>query len=213
MLEQKTFESLSRDEKELVLQYISEEEYNRFRETVMKTQHSMRNSEPLVAPDPSVKSRLMQTFTSDEKSPPANVPGNFSRFLNYRIPLYQAGLAASVLLFFMVYLFLQNSRMPGQVVVADTVYVDKPILKKDTVWVEKPEVNKPEKLQRVQHHSKTRNTRTTHSLPENPFYISQMQDAMKRMSVIVGLGKDKSVNHDTGLLKLVAVGISTTTSP
>ena len=213
MLEQKTFDKLSSQEKELVLQFISEEEYNRFREAVRLSQPAKLNSKPLIAPDPLVKIRLMQTFSPAEKSHPASVPEKFSRFLNYRIPIYQVGLAASVFLFFVFYVFLHNYRTPGQAAVADTVYVDKPILQKDTVWLEKPEVNKPQKLQTAKHYPKTRNNRTPHSLPENPFYTSQMQDAMSRMSVIAGLGKDKSVNHDAGLMKLVAVGMVTTTSP
>ena len=217
ILEQKNFEALSGHEKELVLQFITEDEYNRFREAVLVSKQGKLSREPSLTPDPSVKRRLIQTFGPGEKSPPATIPGSLSRFLNYSIPLYQVGLAASVILFFMFYLLLQNYSMPGQVAVADTVYVDRPVLQKDTVWLGKPEENKREEVQAgVQprkQQPESRNAMAAQSLPENLFYTSQMQDAMNRMSIISGLGKDKSVNHDAGLMKLVAMGLPTTASP
>ncbi len=212
MLEQKNFEALSGHEKELVLQFITEEEYNRFREVILVSQQGKLSGKPLLTPDPSVKNRLMQTPGPAEKAQHTSLHGPLSRFLNYSIPLYQAGIAVSVLLFLSFYLLLQNYRMPGQVTIADTVYVDKPVLKKDTVWLQKQEVDKPGKLQAEKQPHKTGNTKAFQSLPENQLYASQMHDAMSRMSIISGLGKDKSVNHDAGLLKLLTVGLGTTTS-
>jgi hypothetical protein len=213
MLEQKTFEALSVREKDLVLRFITKEEYNLFREAVQVSRHGKLSGEPLLTPDPSVKSRLMQTFGPAERPQSVPVSGTISRCLSYRIPLYQAALAASVLLFLVFYLLLQNDRMPVQVAIADTVYIDKPVLQKDTIWLEKPEVNKPNKQQGGKRHPKAGNIPSAQSLPENPLYISQMHDAMSRMSLISGLGKDKSVHHDAGLMKLVAVEMRTTSSP
>lgn len=149
----------------------------------------------------------MQTFRSVGMSPSATVSGILSRFFNYHIPLYQAGLATSVLLFFVFYLFLQNYRTPGQVAVADTVYVDKPVLLKDTIWLEKPQVKNPGRVKTDHRHPEFMKTPAVQSVPENQLYTSQMQDAMNRMSVISGLDKDKSVTHDASLMKLVAVGM------
>jgi len=204
MLEQKTFAALSERERGLVLQFITEEDYTRFRESVRVVQPGRDSREHPLTPDPLVKDRLMQTFSSAGISPSSTVPGMLSRFLSYRIPFYQAGLAASVLLFFVFYLFLQNYRMARQVAIADTVYVDKPVLLKDTVWMEKPEGNKPGKVQAENRNPETRNTPAVQSFPENKLYASQMRDAMSRMSVISGLGKDKSLTHDAGLMKLVS---------
>jgi hypothetical protein len=206
MLEQKTFEALSSQEKKLVLKFISKEEYNSFREAVLVSQHRKFNVEPPIVPDPLVKTRLMQTLGPAEKSLPASPVGTLSSFLKYSIPLYQAGLAASVLLFFVFYLFLHTYHMPGQVAVTDTVYVDKPILLRDTVWLEKPAVKSPGREMTHHRRTNTRNTTAAQSLPENSLYASQMQDAMSRISVISGLSKDKSVNHDAGLMKLVTTG-------
>jgi hypothetical protein len=216
MLEQKTFEELSDRERNLVLQFITEEDYTLFRESVVISQKRRSNGDPAttITPDPSVKNRLMQTFRPDENSPSPTVPGTLSRFLSYRIPLYQAGLAASVLLFLVFYLFLQNYRMPVRVAVADTVYVDKPVLLKDTVWLEKPEVKTPERVRADHHHpGSMSSTPAVQSFPENQLYATQMQDAMSRMSVISGLSRDKSVSHDAGLMKLVALGVATTAMP
>lgn len=204
LLEEKAFDALSDREKDQVLQFISEEEYNRFRETVLVAQHRLRRRQPHIAPDPSVKSRLMQRFGSDAASTSGLIPRSLSYLLSHRIPVYQAALAASVLLFMLVYLFLQNHRMPLMMAVADTVYVDRPMLLKDTVWLEKSMERGPE-LAVVNHAApETRDSNNAPSITENQLYASQMEDAMQRVSVISGLDKDKSVNHDAGLMKLVA---------
>jgi len=84
------------------------------------------------------------------------------------------------------------------------VYIDKPVLLKDTVWLEKPQVKTPGRVKANLHHPRTRSGGlTVLSFPENQLYASQMRDAMSRMSVISGLGKDKSVSQDSGLMKLV----------
>jgi len=213
LLGQKTFEELSSRERDLVLQFITEEDYALFRESVLVARQWRSRGELPVIPDPAVKNSLMQTFRPVEKSPPATVPGTLSRFFSYRIPLYQAGLAASVLLFLVLYLFLQSYRMPVMLAVADTVYVDRPVRLRDTVWLEKPEVNRPGMVPAVIRNHKAGSAPVFHFLPENPVYDSQMRDAMNRMSVISGLGKDRSVDHDAGLMKLVVVGRGTAALP
>lgn len=205
LLEQKTFEALTCRERGQVLQYISEEEYNRFRQSVLVAQHgTLRRKSPL-APDPSVKSRLMQRSGTAE--------GFLSRILGYRIPAYQAGLAASVLLFLVFYLLVQNDPVPAVIAVADTVYVDRPVLLKDTVWLEKSRGKRPESAKAGHPPHNTGDIHFTQSMPENKLYASQMQEALGRMEVISGLDKDKSVNHDARLMNLVETSIATTPSP
>jgi hypothetical protein len=213
LLEEKTFEALSGRERDQVLQFISREDYNRFREAVLVAQHGMHRREPHITPDPSVKNRLMQQFGSESTPPSGSIFLSLSRLLNHRIPFYQAAIAASVLLFMVIFLLLQNPRMPLRMAVADTVYVDRPMLIKDTVWLEKSEENSPE-TERVSHSQpETRDHSFAQSINENPLYTRQVDEAMRRMSVISGLGKDKSVNHDAGLMKLVAMGMAIATSP
>jgi hypothetical protein len=213
LLEEKTFEALSVREKDQVLQFISREDYNRFREAVLVAQHGKRRQEPPVTPDPSVKNRLMQHFGSESIPPSGSIILSLSRILNHRIPFYQAALAASVLLFMVIFLLLQNHRMPLRMAVADTVYLDRPMLLKDTVWLEKSREKSPETAKVNPSHPETKNPSFPQSINENPLYTRQVEDAMRRMSVISGLGKDKSVNRDAGLMKLVAMGMAIATSP
>ena len=213
LLEEKTFEALSGRERDQVLQFISREDYNCFREAVLVAQHGKNRREPLITPDPSVKNRLMQHFGSESTPPSGSIILSLSRLLNHHIPFYQAALAASVLIFMVIFLLLQNHRMPLRMAVADTVYVDRPMLLKDTVWLEKSRENGPE-TEKVSHAQPgTRDPFIAQSINENPLYTRQVDDAMRRMSVISGLAKDKSVNHDAGLIKLVAMGIAIATSP
>lgn len=279
LLEEKAFEALSVSEKEHVLQYISEEDYRSFRELALAARRQSLNGEQPITPDPSVKSSLMQAIDADQSNEPASsvrtgnipttmvatdilnnrssvtspgaetAPGALTRFLTYRIPLYQAGLAASVLLFLVFYVLLQNYRLPGPVAVTDTVYVEKPLMAKDSGWNERPEADKQQESQRaldkrseankqkqtqaVQHRRpegkdrevmqdgrqqikgrlKPGDAMKTQFLPENPLYASQMQDALGRMSVIAAIGKEKSMDRDAGLMKLVSPAVHAISLP
>jgi len=263
LLEEKTFEALSESEKDRVLRYITEEDYRSFRELALVAHRQSLNGEQPIIPDPSVKSKLMQAFDADLSNEPAaapgamntpttmvatdplnirssatspgaeTAPGALTRFLTYRIPLYQAGLAASVLLFFVFYLLLQNYRLPGPVAVTDTVYVEKPLMAKDSGWNERTDVNQATETQAAQVQRPEDNDRevvqaggpqikgllkpgdalNTQSPPENPLYASQIQDALGRMSVIAAIGKEKSMDRDAGLMKLVSPALHTITSP
>ena len=213
LLEEKTFEALSGRERDLVLQFISREEYNHFRETVMVAKRGMYRREPPIAPDPSVKKRLIQRFGSDATTPASPSSLSLSRLLNHRIPLYQAALAASVFIFMVIFLLLQNHRMPVGVAVADTVYVDRPMLLKDTVWLEKSGKKGPETVMIRHSRPEPRGPVPARSINENPLYTRQMDDAMRRVSVISGLENDRSVNNDAGLMKLVITGMAIATSP
>jgi hypothetical protein len=87
------------------------------------------------------------------------------------------------------------------------------MLLKDTVWLEKSgEIGSETAMIR---HARTepRDPVPARSINENPLYTRQMDDAMRRVSVISGLEKDKSVNRDAGLMKLVAMGMAIATSP
>ena len=213
LLEEKAFEALSNRERDQVLQFISREDYNHFREAVLVAQHGMQRREPPITPDPSVKNRLMQHFDSESMPPSSSIPLSLSRLLNHRIPFYQAALAASVLLFMVIFLLLQNHRMPVRMAVADTVYVDRPMLLKDTVWLEKSGEIGPETAMIRHARTEPRDPVPARSINENPLYTRQMDDAMRRVSVISGLEKDRSVNNDAGLMKLVITGMAIAISP
>ena len=110
-------------------------------------------------------------------------------------------------------LLLQNHRMPLRTAVSDTVYVDRPMLLKDTVWLEKSREESPETAKVNPSHPETLSPSLARSINENPLYTRQMDDAMRRVSVISGLENDRSVNNDAGLMKLVITGMAIATSP
>jgi hypothetical protein len=213
LLEQKSFEALTAQEREQVLRYISADDYIRMRDAVLVTQHGTRRSASPVVPDPSVKSRLMQRPGARGNSSLRSVHRSFSRIIGYRIPAYQAALAASVLLFMVIYLLRDNDRIPARIAVADTVYVDRPVLLKDTVMSEKSRGNSTKPAKTGRPHHKTGENNLTRPIAENRLYASQVRDALDRMSLITGLDNDKTVNHDARLMKLVATGPATTILP
>jgi len=156
-----------------------------------------------IEPDPDVKDRLMKAF--DEKYPAKRTTGSFSlfRLMNYPIPLYQAGMAASVLLFFVFYLLLQHHNTSAEVAVSDTIYIDKPVHIKDTIWMEKPGNSEGGRLATNRNANQQPRVHTPLTQEENDLYSLQMKESMGRISVISALSPERSVAGDRELLMLV----------
>jgi hypothetical protein len=133
----------------------------------------------------------------------------FRRLLRYRIPAYQAGLAASVLLFFLVYSFIRTHHLSVQLATTDTVFIDRPVTLTDTVWLEKP-VEPAPKMTGSSVHRTSREKEPVDERVDNPLYTRQMEEALARIAAITELSKDKPGFRDAALMKLVSTGLPAT---
>lgn len=121
LLETKTFDELSISEKEKVLQHISPEDYEQYRQSFFMLKTGIKQQQ--LKPDLLRKKALMQAF--DQKH--SHKSDTFiMRFVNYKIPLYQTGIAAALILAF-VWFFNNPAEKIKYVNTTDTVYVEKPV--------------------------------------------------------------------------------------
>lgn len=122
LLENKTFDELDISEKEMVLQHITPEEYEQYRNAffMLKAEIKLRNK---LIPDTDMKASLMQAF--DQKYSP-KADNVFMRMINYKMPVYQIGIAAALILAFVWF-----GKIPAEKIkyvnTRDTVYIEKPV--------------------------------------------------------------------------------------
>jgi len=209
LLEKIPFRDLDTEKKKIILRFFSEEEYGKLQEMILLSKQNILQGKTALKPNPDIKHRILMDHAPHR--PLAARP--IFRFLTYRIPLYQAGLAASVLLLIIFYFLLRSIPSPGETVLADTVYLDKIITRKDTVWVEKssgPRVThtNPESKGRALlavHKSTTgQETPGNNSERTSQFALRQMRDAIARIAPLTAASQNNPISSDTLLLKLVA---------
>lgn len=208
ILEKSAFRDLNPEQKEVIRGYFSEEEYAKLREMIRISKQYNLAGKPTLKPNPAVKERIFENLAPK----PPRAARVISDVLNYRIPLYQVGLAASVLLIFFFYFMLRTESSLRQTILTDTVFKERVISQRDTVWIEKPFLRdrSTERSAHVNH--ETREPVLTGASPEKgglgsvPVSIyarRQMKDALSRISLLAATPHENSISTDSLLLRLV----------
>jgi len=123
LLETQSFNELSPADKEKVLQWMTAEEYTQYRNSFYLLKKEITSVQK-IHPDPDTKRVLMQAF--DKKyGKKKTASGLLLIALNYKLPVYQTGLAAALIFAF---LWFGNPSVDKLKYVhpIDTVYVEKP---------------------------------------------------------------------------------------
>jgi len=103
-LPEKDFEALTFDEQEIVRKGIGESEYRRLREILRRSVDIFADESLGLEPDPQIKAALMQRFQAAFATGSSQRASWFARAIRFRIPAYQALMAASVLILLAVFL-------------------------------------------------------------------------------------------------------------
>jgi len=165
----------------------------------------------LIEPDPAIKESLMEAFDRMYPAGRKTSVVRFSHLANYPIPLYQATLAASLLILVMFFFLLQGRQPALTVAVADTVYIEKP---EQPATSESRTVQSGAKDYRVKEYlgnqiteetARQNNGQPRPPLSENRLYVRQLDEALDRIPLILSQGRERSPEYDLDLLKLVAV--------
>ena len=137
LLETKSFEALSEDEKFLVKSHLTEDEYQRQHRLIAQFKDNLNDeSESLSANDQIRVNALEALRLKNQENATKTVP----LWLNYKIPLWTA-FAALLLIFILTTPLLFNSEIGEsksneQLVMRDTVYIEKIV--NDTIEIKTP---------------------------------------------------------------------------
>jgi len=108
---QKDFKELSLEEKSLVLQHITEEEFNALHKSSSDLTGKFDQDRKDINPRKEIKGILMEKFR--EKNQRRDFAFSISSILNYRIPAYQPALAFLIMLLF--YSFINHNGQEKQI--------------------------------------------------------------------------------------------------
>lgn len=207
LLERKAFGELSDSERTRVLSHLREEQYTRLRRTVLLARDT---AEQRIQPDPWVKERLMATFDKEIPAEKRDGRRTVSRLLIRPVPLYQAGVAASLLLAVLFYFLLKQDDPGSRVAAADTVYLEKVLPGSDSLRRET--APPPERVGDMPHRPARSNppaapdpTRyaVAGNTGGNSYPQQQMEEALKRVARVADLERGRSRIQDTSLLHLL----------
>lgn len=148
LLECKAFDELSIAEKEKVLQCITPEEYEQYRNNlfILKSEMKFRDS---IEPKSDIKQSLMQAY--DRKYGKKKVvSGLIFAALNHKLPVYQVSIAAALIIVFLWYYNRPEEKI-RYVNTTDTVYVEKPIYVevKKKHEIEQPAIKKNKSVDKI----------------------------------------------------------------
>ncbi len=122
LLENKTFDELSISEKAAVMQCITPEEYEQYRNAfvMLKTEIKQKHR---IKPDDNLRHLLLTAFDNKYSY---KTDSYFKRIVTYKLPVYQVGIAAALIIAF-VWFFNSPAEKINYVNTCDTVYVEKPV--------------------------------------------------------------------------------------
>jgi hypothetical protein len=203
LLKSKDFDDLSESEKSLVMQFMSREEYEALRIPIHNAYRVFSKESENIIPDPRIRQQLLDKFGS-MKRPGAN-PSLIRKVFTYRIPVYQAGIAAVMLLCIAIYFGRVRSGITessGLAIKTDTIFIEKLVEKpgQDAIaQVSVPPAKKPGShlLGKLQ----TSKIRQNYALPER--YASQVRNMEKLVSMNRNAKKGRNAEDDSLLMKLL----------
>ena len=137
LIEQKSFNELSKQEKRFVLNDITEQEYKEKYQLIYEVKRELKLEASVLKVNDSIRVSAIEALLLKQKE---KKPGVFIRFTRFKVPLWTA-VAALFLIFILSTPILINTELKNDtknnlLASIDTVYIDKII--KDTIQIIKP---------------------------------------------------------------------------
>jgi hypothetical protein len=213
--ENKTFDELTESEKAKVLELMSINEYNLYRNTILRSKLLFSQETEAISPDPSIKDKLMLEFRNKNSIKGKNFFHKLNQIINYKIPIYKIGFAFSVIIAFTLFFRQWNNESLKYINITDTVYVEKIVKqnKADSGLIEKPafgnKSNKTLKMDTSQNDFQKNNYIKSETVYERHSYENfTIENTMKNIEIIDKMKKGRSIDEDSLLLKFLVQAVS-----
>ena len=204
ILESRSFEELTASEKNKVLGFMTGEEYENLRETMLKSKAMFAAEQKSLTADPAIRKKLLARMEQKGSAVEgARIPVLQSLFA-FRIPAYQAvfAIAALVLLFF----FLRNEKPEAirYLTKTDTIYLKQEIAQTEvpsqktgqTMKTKSVKENKTGGVIRKEHESKTKNQPV---IPQNQY----VENAYQKIKMVNLLKAGSRASDDSVLMRFL----------
>jgi|GEM_PF-1947238 len=204
LLESRSFEELTSNEKNKVLGFMTGEEYEHYRATVLKSKDLFAAEQKGLKADPVIRKELFKRMEMQRSTNDGTSITFLQSLFTFRIPAYKAGvaIAALVLLFF----FLRNEKPEAirYLTKIDTIYLKQEIAQTEApapkadqiVKTKNVKENKTGDVIRKEHESKTVN----HPVIRQDQYI---ENAYEKIRMVNLLKSGSRASDDSSLMKLL----------
>jgi len=125
LLETRSFDDLTSREKEEILRYMKREDYDSYRETIIRSKMLFAAEEKILRADPAIRAKLLTRMKQRERVTEHGLSSFLRAMLTYRIPAYPPAFAIAVLA---IFFFLLYNEKPGTIqylTKTDTIYMEK----------------------------------------------------------------------------------------
>lgn len=204
LLESRDFEDLTRVEQELILGYMSREDYTHYRETIRKSRQLFASDEQTIKADPATRLKLLDKIKKQEAAPGQGVMASLIRALTFRIPAYQPGFAVAILA--LLFIFLHNNKVETTRYLTriDTVYLEKEITQN------MPVAEMKDSSMKIAGADNGRKVIKTNGVPlqktadrEKPSQNQLVQNAYQKMRMVTKVQNGRSAADDSALMKFL----------
>jgi len=204
LLESRSFEELTSNEKNKVLGFMTGEEYENYRATLLKSKTLLAAEQKRLTADPAVRKKLLMRMEQKESFVKEDHQSVLKNLFTFRIPAYQAGFAIAVLV--LLFFFLRNEKPEAirYLTKIDTIYLKQEIAQTEapapkadqTIKNKSVKENKTGGVIRKEHESKTVN----HPVIRQDLYI---KNAYEKIRMVNLLKSGSRASDDSSLMKLL----------
>ena len=187
LLEKKSFEELSEEEKSFVLTHLSETEYRQQHQLISEVKSDIKEEAKLLKANDQIRVNALEALSLKHQEKDAKT---IPLWLNYKIPLWTA-VAALLLIFILTTPLLFNTKMSEsapneQLVMRDTVYIEKIV--NDTIEITQPADTV---IKTVYISNKTKSTEDEHLI--TPEFTNERND-LSKTEIDQTIASEKSFN-------------------
>jgi hypothetical protein len=204
LLESSSFDALTSREKEEVLRYMTPEDYDKYRQTLLQSKALFAAEQKTVKAEPAIKERLLERMKQKRTSSKVNILSSLIGLVTFRIPVYQPGFAVIVLAVLFILLHNEKPETIRYLTRIDTVYMEKESARNDSAEKRQDSVQKRNSVNEKKDESRiTRKTEVKTSRPSEPPQNQYVQNAYQKMRMVNRIKSGTSAKDDSALMKFL----------
>jgi len=203
LLEDKSFSELSGREKEAVTQYMTQDEYDAYHVTILKSKNRFAYEHKTITPNPAIHTRLLEKM-GNRRSLRMSFLEMLHKLLTFRIPVYQPAFTVVVIA---VLFFIQNNKSHETIKYLarnDTIYLEKqiPALASQMTTSSKV-VTMPRVIMRKTSPDKPIDTDVTNDSRMATHNYEYVENAYQKIQLITLFKHGHSAMEDSALIRLL----------
>lgn len=196
LIETKPFNELTEEEKATVIEFMSEDDYESYRATVASSKWILSQDFSGKSPDMDIKNSILDAL--DRKfQKKSNI---FYRVFLYKMPVYQAGIAALFAILIVYFITLTSAENPSPLISrTDTVYIKVPVPETGT----ENHINTPVRQEKTTYQRKSESNPISHNEAFGSYYLALINNVSSKIKLSKSMKSGRALHEDSIAYKLL----------